>query len=368
MKKLSCLLLSLVLVTACTSNSGTDKPLDPNRPQAPGEESRPDVGGPADCKVSEVKVPDDINQYLPEGVDPDARGGFHTPDCKTVIVGFSKTRQRFVVLRLADGKLDTTYGNQGSKIVDFLKQRSWIYGKLRFFREGNLVFMAAAAGTDKAAGFALGSFDLSGEFIQDSFNQGAAYADIWRAPISGSWCSDNSLKISKVNQMNSLQVGIDGLFSYCGREAVAVSKIMNIRFPEVVDLKKEIPKTCGDFNYSSIAHNGEVHEFKATPDCRSITVVYRNLYPPYPTEQIRITTDGKCLRSDRYSYSCFYYENDYLVREYVNSFWQNGKSYLKVVKDGKNLCQTSGASFDKVMVESQYPPTDPKFYSHCNYY
>jgi hypothetical protein len=369
MKKLSGILLSLVFITACTSNSGSDNQPDPNHPQAPGEEGRPDTGSQTDCKFGEVKVPADINQYLPEGVDPEVQGGFQTPECKTVIVGFSKTRQRFVMLRLVDGKLDTTFGNEGSKIIDFLKQRSWIYGKLKFFREGELVFMVGAAGSDRSSGFALGSFDLSGEFIQKSFNQGAAYVDVWRAPLSGSWCNQFSLEVSKVNRMTPMQVGIEGLFHYCGNEAVPVSKVMNIRFPEVTDLKKAIPSSCGDFNYRGGAIDGSVHEFKASADCRSITVNYHSLYPPYPTETIRISTDGKCLKSDRYSYSCFYYENDYLVREYVNLYWQNGKSYLKVVKDHPYLCQVSGSSHDDgVMVESPYPPTDPKFYSQCNYY
>lgn len=366
-------LMGLILVgnlVAC-SNSGSASPTKAgDKPVGPDGASKPTN---PKCQFAEVDMPGDLSSYFPEGIDPDAQGAYRNYDCKTIAVAFAKYEQRFVVARFNGTKLDETFGENGIQRFEFLKAQAWMIGKIRFVEMPDQIAMVGSALNKTTAGFAVGVFNLQGQFQDNFFYKGAGYVNVYSEPATGTSCTRFSLTIKGMTVVKD-QLQVSGIFNtVCWNENAFVTRTINTKFPDVSDLKKEIPKTCQDYNYTSPgAVNSEAHEFYASKDCSSIRVSYHyvgwGLQDPSWSEEIYIQTNGKCSTSKRFGYSCFYYENGFLARESVDKFWQSKKTYLSVVKNRDGLCGVSGTGRSTYMVESSYVPTDSKFYRSCRYF
>ena len=365
MKKFGYIFISLLFLVACNSSKGGNGSEGIN-PSNPENKPSPDPR----CKSSDVEIPDDIGQLFPEGIDTTTVAGMRLPDCKTMIIAFSKNGQDFAVTRMENNKPDLTYGDRGKKIFSIF-QNQWASGKVSLLKLQNTIHLMVPVTNSRSAGVLISDFDSNAEQLASKYDKGFGYIPFVKAPNSGSWCTVFSLEIKNIVPKKSTQLEVTTIFkTYCHPKPFEFTKLISTAFPEMTDLKKPIPSSCGDLNYDTPgAIDGEVHTFQPN-GCSSISVKYEQLRYPAPDkmEHIFISTDGKCKKSERYGYSCFYYENDYLVREFVNQFWQPGKSYLKVFKNVGNICGTYGRPFDRIMVESPYPPTDSRFLQICNFY
>ena len=252
-------------------NSATGKVEGANDPESQAPR------GPANkrCEFKVTSMPADLNSYIPSGVEEETQAAFQNYDCKIIAVAFSKTQAKFVVARYADAKLDDSFGNHGVEIHEFLKNEYWVVGKLYFVEMPDKILMVGAAKDKDSAGFAVAAFDFDGNFRKDDFYNGAGYVNVYRRPRSGTSCTRFSLDISAITPLKD-QIKVDGLFStICSNEEKPVSRVIGTKFPDLVDLKKEIPVKCAHLNYhTSGAINNEAHQFVVSKDCKKINVEY----------------------------------------------------------------------------------------------